>query len=71
MEHQKTGNIEMAALPRLTGDCTHAINYRHVIEWLIRKPGAFAEYRFHQDLFPTLAFRRAYDQLLGETEVRS
>lgn len=57
------GGALQVRMPRLTGDCTHAINYRHVIEWLIRKPGAFAEYRFHQDLFPTLAFRRAYDQL--------
>ncbi len=27
------------------------------------KPGAFAHYRYREDLFPTLAFRRAYDAL--------
>lgn len=51
------------SMPRLTGDKTHAINYRHIIEWLLRKPGAFAEYRFREDLFPSLVFRRAYDRL--------
>jgi hypothetical protein len=29
----------------------------------VRKPGAFAAYRFREDLFPTLVFRRAYDAL--------
>ena len=27
------------------------------------KPGAFAHYRYREDLFPTLAFRQAYDAL--------
>ena len=30
---------------------------------LVRKPGAFATYRYRQDLFPTLVFRRTYDRL--------
>jgi len=51
------------SMPRLTGEKTHAINYRHIIDWLIRKPGAFADYRFRNDLFPSLVFRRAYDRL--------
>ncbi len=50
-------------IPRLTGDKKHTINYRHVIGWLLRKPGAFSEYRFREDLFPSLVFRRAYDRL--------
>jgi hypothetical protein len=29
----------------------------------VRKPGAFANYRYRDDLFPTLIFRRAYDAL--------
>jgi hypothetical protein len=29
----------------------------------VRKPGAFAQYRFREDLFPSLLFRRAYDAL--------
>lgn len=50
-------------MPRLTGEQTHSIRYRDIIEWLIRKPGAFAHYRYRADLFPRLAFRRAYDRL--------
>ena len=38
-----------------------AINYRHVIDTLVRKPGAFANYRFHEEMFPTSQFRIAYD----------
>lgn len=57
------GAALQVSMPRLTGEKTHAINYRHIIEWLIRKPGAFAEYRFRNDLFPSLVFRRAYDRL--------
>jgi len=41
----------------------HRINYRHVIGSLVRKPGAFERYRYREELFPTLAFRRAYDAL--------
>ncbi len=59
------GNRKQLQMPRLTGKHLHAINYRHVIEWLIRKPGAFAQYRFREDLFPSLAFRRAYDRLVA------
>ena len=29
----------------------------------MRKPGAFARYRYREELFPTLLFRRAYDAL--------
>lgn len=50
-------------MPRLRGEGKHAINYRHVIDWLVRKPGAFARYRYRADLFPTHRFRLAYDLL--------
>mgnify|MGYP006285090611 CR=1 FL=1 len=50
-------------LPRLSGKGGHKINYRHVIDWLVRKPGAFAMYRYREDLFPTSNFRIAYDML--------
>lgn len=39
------------------------INYRHIIGWLVRKPGAFAGYQYRDELFPSLMFRRAYDAL--------
>jgi hypothetical protein len=49
--------------PRLLGERKHRIDYHHVIWSLVRKPGAFAHYRFRDDLFPSLVFRQAYDQL--------
>ena len=39
------------------------VNYRHVIGSLVRKPGAFARYRFREQMFPTMTFRLAYDAL--------
>jgi hypothetical protein len=57
------GTTVVCTMPRLVGRRQHAINYHHVIWSLARKPGAFATYRYRQDLFPTLLFRRAYDRL--------
>jgi len=50
-------------LPRLRGRGRHRIDYRHVIDTLVRKPGAFENYRYRDDLFPTSRFRMAYDEL--------
>jgi hypothetical protein len=47
------------------------INYRHVVSHLIRKPGAFAGYVHRDDLFPSLVFRRAYDELLEKKPERA
>jgi len=52
-------------MPRVRGDRDHRIDDRHIIAALVRKPGAFARYRFREELFPTLVFRRAYDALVG------
>jgi len=57
------GNDLLETMPRLRGSEQHRIDYRHVIWSLVRKPGAFAAYRYREDLFPTLAFRRGYDAL--------
>ena len=57
------GTTPVCTMPRLVGRRQHAINYRHVIWSLVRKPGAFATYRYRQDLFPSLLFRRTYDRL--------
>jgi hypothetical protein len=51
------------SLPRVRGEERSEINYRHIIDWLIRKPGAFANYRYRESLFPTSRFRMAYDEL--------
>ena len=50
-------------MPRVQGEREASVNYRHVIGSLVRKPGAFARYRFREQLFPTFHFRRAYDAL--------
>ena len=50
-------------LPRLIGQGTHHINYRHLIGTLLRKPGGFRQYRYREDLFPQLIFRQAWEQL--------
>lgn len=48
---------------RLRGKGKYRVNYRHVIHSLVRKPGAFARYRYRDALFPTETFRRAYERL--------
>jgi hypothetical protein len=58
-------------LPRLRGRGKHKIAYRHVIDWLVRKPGAFADYRYRADLFPSSRFRMAYDLLLERRPQRA
>ena len=45
------------------GDGEANVNYRHVIGSLVRKLGAFARYRFREQLLPTRHFRLAYDAL--------
>jgi hypothetical protein len=56
-------------IPRLRGEGKHHIQYRHIIEWLVRKPGAFENYRYRADMFPGSRFRRAYDELKGRLAV--
>jgi hypothetical protein len=51
-------------MPRLRGDKDVRVDYRHVIWSLVRKPGAFGRYKFREELFPTLTFRRAFDALV-------
>jgi hypothetical protein len=57
------GQKRIDTMPRLRGESKHAINYRHMIDWLERKPGAFENYRYREALFPTSHFRLAYDEL--------
>jgi hypothetical protein len=39
------------------------VDYRHIIDWLVRKPGAFENYRYREELFPTSRFRMVWDAL--------
>jgi hypothetical protein len=57
-------------MPRLIGKNQAYIDFRHVIDSLVRKPNAFAHYRFHEHMFPSMEFRKALDTLtrcIGES----
>ena len=56
-------NRRVESLPRLIGAKKYQINYRHVIDTLLRKPGGFRNYRHQADLFPRAVFRQAWDAL--------
>ena len=62
IEVRFAGQLVLTA-PRQVGTSKHAINYRHVIWSLVRKPGAFARYRYREDLLISPIFRQAYAAL--------
>lgn len=55
------GQKRVDTLPRLQGREMARIDYRHVIHSLVRKPGAFANYRHRAQFFPTTSFRIVYE----------
>jgi hypothetical protein len=57
---------EVQRMPRLIGSEKSLINYRHVIDTLVRKPGAFENYKYREEMFPNSYFRMAYDRLRQE-----
>jgi len=57
------GGVRQLEVERLLGRHGHRIDYRHVIWSLVKKPGAFSRYRYREEMFPSLEFRRAYDAL--------
>jgi hypothetical protein len=65
------GTSRVFILPRLVGKHQHRICYQHLIWSLVRKPGAFAAYRYRDDLYPTTTFRQAYDRLQAERSIRA
>lgn len=56
------GDTLVQEMPRLVPG-SRKINYRHVVAHLVRKPGAFANYQYREELFPTVVFRQTYDAL--------
>ena len=64
------GGQKLEQLPRLRGRTNYRVDYRHIIDWLVRKPGAFASYRYREHLFPTCQFRKVYDLLKEVTPRR-
>jgi hypothetical protein len=57
------GQKKLEEMPRLRGRQKHRVDYRHIIDWLVRKPGAFENYRYRDELFPTSRFRMVFDAL--------
>jgi hypothetical protein len=57
------GQRKLEEMPRLRGRQKHRVDYRHIIDWLVRKPGAFENYRYREELFPTSRFRMVFDGL--------
>jgi hypothetical protein len=64
------GSERQLVAPRLQGRNGHRIDYRHVVWSLVRKPGAFQRYRYREELFPSVSFRRAYDALAAALRAR-
>jgi hypothetical protein len=64
------GNTLVQEMPRLAPG-SRKINYRHVAAHLVRKPGAFANYQFREELFPTVIFRQTYDALKQQRPERA
>lgn len=65
------GQKKIDTLPRQRGEGKHKINYRHLIDSLIKKPGAFENYRYRDAMFPTSRFRIAYDSLKNRYSPKS
>lgn len=57
------GGSHQLTLERIFGKQKHRISYRHVVFSLVKKPGAFARYRYREELFPGIEFRRTYEVL--------
>jgi transposase InsO family protein len=56
-------DVLIEQMERVRGTGNGAINYRHIIQSLVRKPGAFERFRHREQLFPRFIFRVAYDRL--------
>ena len=65
-----SGRELLLTLPRRHMSSGVVLDYRHVIDHLLRKPGAFERYRYREQLFPSPIFRRAYDYLMAQQSHR-
>lgn len=56
------GRLEIT-LERVRGRGTYNVNWRHMVGWMVKKPGAFRRYHYRDALFPTPTFRTAWERL--------
>lgn len=57
------GRVVVAVVDRHHGDRGTYVNWRHLLEAMQRKPGAFRRYRYREHFFPSILWRKAYDVL--------
>ena len=60
------GRERLLSLERMRGDRGRRIDWRHMVPALLRKPGAFARYRYREEFFPSGSYRRAHDRLVAD-----
>ena len=60
------GRERVLEVPRACGDRGAVINFRHLVGPLLRKPGAFVNYQHREQLYPSVAYREAYDRLVSD-----
>jgi len=56
-------NAPVAAFQRHANAGGACVDWRHLIQDLCRKPGAFAHYRYRESFYPSLLWREVNDQL--------
>jgi transposase InsO family protein len=57
------GRVVVEIAERRHGDRGTYVNWRHLLEAMQRKPGAFRRYRYREHFFPSILWRKAYDVL--------
>jgi hypothetical protein len=70
-------NQQVAELPRVYANAksgkrrAHAVNYRHVIDSLYKKPGAFAHCQYRDELLPNEQWRSLWQQMVQQHDLQS
>jgi len=57
------GGVLQLRVDRVRGRTGHRVEYRHLVDSMLRKPGAFRRYHYFDAFFPTSVFRDAFDVL--------
>jgi hypothetical protein len=65
------GGRVVQCLERIRGNDNYKIDYRHIVNSLVRKPGAFQRFVYREAMFPSVTFRRAYDSLSEKSNKRA
>ena len=60
------GKGKLFTIDKLHGHSKISINFMHLVDPLLRKAGAFRNYRYQAHFFPGSQFRRCYDKLCSK-----